>query len=351
MILVIIGAGASYDSVPHRRPKEWPREKLPERPPLAQELFYDLPIVDRALKKFPQCHAIVPILRIRSKTTTIENTLEILQAESDTDVVRQRQLAAIRFYLQHVIAEFEKNWQQFHNGITNYRSLLDQLRRSRRQDEPVCIVTFNYDRLIESALEREGVTIKLIDDYIANPVFKLFKLHGSVDWGRPVVAPFDSVSRGREQSDVIRELIESAEHIQLSSDVQIISKQPASMLASVPVFFPAIAIPVEKKSEFVCPESHVKHLKELLRDTRIIMTIGWRGAEDDFNRLLHENLPPPDPSKILRVCAVAETSDNAKEALSRSWLDRLTAQHNRYSEGFSGFIEKRDAEKFCRDRF
>lgn len=344
-----MGAGASYDSVPNRRPSEWPRETQPKRPPLAQELFSDLPIINHALEKFPQCHAIVPNLRIRSKTITIENTLETLQAEGDTDVVRQRQLTAVRFYLQRVISDFEREWRPIHNGITNHRSLLDQLRRSRRQDEPVCIVTFNYDCLIESALKQEGAMIKSLDDYITNPAFKLFKLHGSVDWGKPVIAPFDSVSKGRDQSDVIKELIGSAESIRLSSDVQIINKQPGSMHASVPVFFPAIAIPVEKKSEFVCPESHLLHLKELLRETRRILLIGWRGAEDHFNQLLHENLPAQDPSQILRICAVAETESSAQEALSRSWLDRLTAQFTRHGDGFTGLIEKRDAEKFCKD--
>ena len=44
-------------------------------------------------------------------------------------------------------------------------TLLDQLRRSRRPDEPVCLVTFDYDRMIERALGSVGVTIKTISLY------------------------------------------------------------------------------------------------------------------------------------------------------------------------------------------
>jgi hypothetical protein len=44
MIMVIFGAGASYDSVPSRSPKIgiYRRKMLPSRPPLATELFLDL---------------------------------------------------------------------------------------------------------------------------------------------------------------------------------------------------------------------------------------------------------------------------------------------------------------------
>ena len=132
-----------------------------ERPPLAQELFSDLPIVNQVLRQFPQCYSIIPNLR---QATTIENTLEIFQAEGDTEIVSRRRLAAIRFYIQNVILLFDYEWEWIHDGMTNYTSLLDQLRRARRPDEPICIVTFNYDRLIERALDQVGVTIKTIDD-------------------------------------------------------------------------------------------------------------------------------------------------------------------------------------------
>lgn len=49
------------------------------------------------------------------------------------------------------------------------------------------LVTFNYDRLLERAVESlTRSTINTIDDYLSIVRFALFKVHGSVDWGRVV---------------------------------------------------------------------------------------------------------------------------------------------------------------------
>src|SRR5262245_59609321 len=157
MILVIFGAGASYDSVPSKPASQtelWGRKLLPNRPPLANDLFSDIDVVTGALRRFPECYPIVPYLQDIPDNQTIETVLENLRSESETDVVRKRQLAAIRCYLPFVIRDFEGRWLEVHNGITNYVTLLDQVRRAHRTEEPVCIVTFNYDCMIEDALRR-----------------------------------------------------------------------------------------------------------------------------------------------------------------------------------------------------
>jgi hypothetical protein len=41
MILVVFGAGASYDSVPSRPPAQYGRGHLQNRPPLGAELFLE----------------------------------------------------------------------------------------------------------------------------------------------------------------------------------------------------------------------------------------------------------------------------------------------------------------------
>ncbi len=67
-------------------------------------------------------------------------------------------MAAIRFYLHFMIWECDRKWNdevvKAAGGITNYITMLDQLRRSRR-DEHVCLVTFNYDRMYD----REGASV------------------------------------------------------------------------------------------------------------------------------------------------------------------------------------------------
>jgi hypothetical protein len=67
MILVIFGAGASFDSVPSRPPKNYPRESLQSRPPLAAELFLDNELCNNGLGRFPQCHPIIRAASCRAR--------------------------------------------------------------------------------------------------------------------------------------------------------------------------------------------------------------------------------------------------------------------------------------------
>jgi hypothetical protein len=57
----------------------------------------------------------------------------------------------------------------------------------------VCIVTFNYDTMLEAALPTVGLNIRSIGDYVAGTKHKVIKLHGSVNWGREVAPPVDNV--------------------------------------------------------------------------------------------------------------------------------------------------------------
>jgi hypothetical protein len=110
MIMVFFGAGASYDSVPSRPPKIYPRPSLDSRPPLATELFLDQGIFNNWITEFPQCKPIVPYLRSIAPGVTLEHVLETLQDEGKTKPQRQRQMAAIRFYLHCAIWECEDLW-------------------------------------------------------------------------------------------------------------------------------------------------------------------------------------------------------------------------------------------------
>jgi hypothetical protein len=225
MIMVIFGAGASYDSVPSRPPSRYPRPGLYTRLPLATELFLDDGLFAAALSQFPECRPIVPYLRGVPEGETLEHVLETLQSEAETDSERKRQLASIRFYLHFVIWECERQWDDVARGITNYVTLLDQLRRSRKPKEPVCLVTFNYDRMIEKALPSVGVTIESISGYIEHDAFKLFKLHGSVDWAREVDTKIPNI-RDRSVWDVGQELVRRVEELEITNRFRMVQEHP-----------------------------------------------------------------------------------------------------------------------------
>ena len=165
MLMIIFGAGASYDSAPSLPVSvDWRPHKVPphrdDRPPLADQLFEARPFFADIMQRFPPCLDIVPRLRHRSKEQSVEQALELLQAEAVQDERRLIQLAAVKHYLQAMFWECLSRWAREHYGVTNYKALLDhvELRRDRSCGDletmrggysRVCLVSFNYDTMLE----------------------------------------------------------------------------------------------------------------------------------------------------------------------------------------------------------
>lgn len=105
MLVVIVGAGASYDSLPRDVFDQLALGDVANyRPPLATELFDDRPAFGMALDKYPQCAALVGELRrLLRGGAQLEQELERYQQESEQYPPLQRQLVAIRFYLQEIL--------------------------------------------------------------------------------------------------------------------------------------------------------------------------------------------------------------------------------------------------------
>ena len=98
-----------------------------------------------------------------------------------------KQLVAFRFYLCHVIAEVTSDWLSQTNGRTYYLRLFNYLLEwQETSHEPIRLVTFNYDTLIEDALGSLFTNWHFNDlaSYIAREDWTLMKLHGSITWSR-----------------------------------------------------------------------------------------------------------------------------------------------------------------------
>ena len=105
MLLVIFGAGASYDSVPHLPPPEAIlraiRPFIPEndlenfRPPLANQLFDTRPIFVNLMNRFPECKEVVPLLR--KSGIVVERELAKLIDQGTEFPLAHQELNAIRF--------------------------------------------------------------------------------------------------------------------------------------------------------------------------------------------------------------------------------------------------------------
>ena len=129
MLLVILGAGSSYDSVPAYPPNE--RPDIPERPPLADTLFENREQFRHAMSQFPSLHPIVPLLQ-RRQGRSLEQQLQVLAGEGAKYSVRYQQLMAIRYYIQFILWQLEDPWlRRIAGWVTNFKSLLDEIDRCR----------------------------------------------------------------------------------------------------------------------------------------------------------------------------------------------------------------------------
>jgi hypothetical protein len=293
MLMVIFGAGASYDSVPScppTVPKYRSRdEPFCYRPPLASDLFDNRELFVEALQRFPRCQPVVPYLEARRGESTVERELERLQSEAVEFPERHRQLAAVRYYLQFIIRECVRMWNgKLARGITNYKTLFDHIECRRKHGERVCLVTFNYDMMLEEALPTIGLEVKSLYDYISHETYKLIKLHGSVNWGREVDTGIVSV-RERNAYQIAAELIEKAPELKVSRRYRLVNECPIAKYEHIPLV-PAIAIPVETKQDYECPDEHLDLLKKLLPSVTKILVVGWRATESHFLRLLADSL-------------------------------------------------------------
>lgn len=201
-------------------------------------------------------------------------------------------MAAVRYYLQYVIRASEIGWRGVARGVTNYKSLLDEIERTNQGRQPVCLVTFNYDTLLEDALLHFGLSIEALADYTQkHPFYRLFKLHGSVNWAREVETELHVQNPGNSPS-IARELIARVAEIRISENYVLTGGERPVGLVNGKACFPAIAIPVEKKRSFECPQHMLDELTALFPQVSKMLLIGWHATEAPFLGLLKKHLKP-----------------------------------------------------------
>ena len=244
MLLVILGAGASYDSAPSQPPNDGNYSKLPDRPPLANELFGNRKYFGEVMNKYHRCIPIITRLRHNCDRSPVELELQALQASANAYPERHRQLAAVRYYLQDILWHCTENWLRWTQNISNHRTLVDDIKQWRKPDEKVCFVTFNYDTLLEEALRYADYPFTELSAYIARDLM-LVKLHGSVNWARIVDTPIDELL-GLDRTDLAKQLIDRYQNLDVSKRYVMVGEYPPAPRNKKAVF-PALAIPVEAK--------------------------------------------------------------------------------------------------------
>lgn len=167
MLMVVFGAGASYDSCPTHPPPHHLSEIEPYagcRLPLGNNLFEERDLFHRILQRFPRALDVAALLRHLTGNTTVEQVMEKLRDEAKAYPRRHEQLAAIRYYLQVAIGECDSRWDNVAaDAVTNYKTLLDMIELRRKPDESVRLVTFNYDTMLDAALRMVGIELRSIE--------------------------------------------------------------------------------------------------------------------------------------------------------------------------------------------
>ena len=325
MLMVVLGAGASYDSSPDLTVSD----EEPLRPPLANDLFLNSAHYRQFRDRYPQFHEVIPELLPRAGGS-IEDAMQRLQDEAARNPRRKPQLLAIRYYLKDLLSFLSTNWLSKVGGVTNYAALFGQIQNHRKDDEPVCLVTFNYDTLIESALLAHfRLGFDAIGDYISARPFQLFKLHGSTDWGRPLVS-----APGTRFHGTPGEMIQHVERLGISNEVY-----TEAMYRGSPQLYPAIAIPVLTKDSFECPQEHVQQLTSSIPKVSKILTIGWRGTEQHFLKLLRGVGP-------IYLVNVAGTEAEAVEVRERIQALGIGIRDAAAFGGFTETIVERRLDRF-----
>jgi hypothetical protein len=316
MLLVIFGAGASHDSSavhpasgdrpPGIRVMGMTGPRVLGRPPLADHLFQPA-YTQRNPGDVERAQLIIS--RMQALPGSVEERLQHYQTRAQGSPWYRGQIQALRFYLHRTIASCEHEWRAVtKGGLTNYATLIGAIEESAHPE--VCLVTFNYDTLLEDALRTSlGIHLSKSEDYLAHARYRLIKLHGCLTWSHPVLSPVGDYDSNSVDALVSR-VIEAAAIENLKLGPLLIGTRPFQTDPKGRPLVPALALPVEPKSEFVCPDEHQRQLIEFLPSVTKVLIVGWKAAEQSFLHLLAQHLPADVTSLV-----VAGSQEEAQEKI------------------------------------
>ncbi len=358
MLMVVFGAGASYDSLSEYPPIVFTNfqqltsphfQNEPRRPPLAAQLF-EHERFSTFFRKYPECLSLFPQLDRVAKSTGLEQRLAELVGESEGDPIVRQQMIALRYYIKEVVAWSANEWLGITHGADNYAELFGRIDRWRRRTEPnqqVALVTFNYDVLIDQAAATTLPPLRRgfagMSDYVQRGEYKVLKVHGSTNWRRLIAG------LGQAHNDSYADVLQHVGSNQLGL-IDIITETEAASMGAREADIPAIAIPVQEKSAFEMPEAHKQMLVKCIDATTDLIVIGWRGMERHFLDLWHAKTPPdyaPAGPPHLKRVLIVDKGDGAQvvEAQLQN-VGLMNAEMESLSDGFTGFLRGDRLETF-----
>lgn len=292
MKLVILGAGASFDSV---YDFFYGKEIMPWRPPLANELFDTREEFLGVIHNYPGGKYYL------SQLNAIQDIEDFFQKQ--WHFIRNNRaidLAAafinLNYCLSGLMYKVSSNYQNI--GLSNYDLLVQKAYEyAINKKEDVIFVSFNYDTLLEHAVSKIyfGDNRKLdIKEYIKFPL-KIIKPHGSCNWVKRFNKNFKAPD-SKNISDFLFETKMTLREINrnIEPEIYTVDNPLTGIYYGEPnetwKCFPQILIPLKDKDDFILPEAHAEYLNNNIWKTNEIMIVGWKGTEAKFQQLLANSL-------------------------------------------------------------
>jgi hypothetical protein len=341
VLLVICGAGASFDAFP-----AVPRDV---GPPLAADLFAERPDFLQVLQEWPAARSVVQRMRKRDTDGgTVEQALsQFMSRLSETgDPVYKRDVIALRFYLREVVLRSAGAAADRAAHLSNYLELVTRLHDARPRQ--VAFVSFNYDTLLEEAIAaRFGCGFHTLQDYLSAPM-RVFKPHGSVNWVEsiPATGPPPPGRGYFYMHQSLADVADLADFDAPSGGIAVLDRH--SLGHGRPDFaVPAVAVPVADKDAFVMPDEHLAALVDLLPTVTHVLTIGWRGTEARFQELCAEHLRPYD-APLRGLVVTKGINEEAGDEVIRNLKPNLHPRTTAVAyDGFTSFLGTGQLEGFA----
>ena len=209
------------------------------------------------------------------------------------------------------------------------------LKRLRSRDEPFAFISFNYDTLLDQAVQsRFGITLLALDDYLS---FGLIKPHGSVNWILPQRPTDPKIKVGAHEDvrlHVATERLFNGPPISLQ-DLAVYpprpssSSQPFLVLFSTPgaqYSYPLLFMPLTTKLYPIVSDFYERVIvkgKELLSQATQIYLIGYRAADGIVKEMFQE----VGPGTAIHIVGHGSAGEVMTSVLS--WATPLTVLSSR----------------------
>ncbi len=368
MKIIILGAGASNDVRTYFKDTfatDFIRNSRLEHqfwgPPLGNNLFDT--IYEDILDHYSSAKAIsgTIINRMVTNKMSLEESLETILVEADkktkSSLSSKRAIANIKYYLQQLLLTCSEASFQ---AQMNYAKLIYQLEQS---EEDFCIITFNYDTLLEKCMTASTTHgFNNMSQYTNHRNIKIIKVHGSCNWHRYIYNEIE-YDRGVSDDEMLA-IISEKPHLALqdfSNNLgnfhihdNILSRSMDRNDKPNVLLVPAIALPVAtRKNRFECPDDHLETMRECLQKADKILSIGWRGAEKKFMTELEKYLPVAVKWTVVsrEESGCEDTIANIKKHLHTSQNGKIKTRgdvFNKKTGGFSGYMDGNNFAEFLK---